>query len=107
MVNKQEFDLKRSPVPSTSALQASIISATEGMPQYIQSATQPATPANRWRRTFRLAFPLAACGIVALLLVVGPSNWTSRELSSTLVVSENLNWQEIMLLEDQWLLADL
>ena len=113
MVNKEETDLTRLPVPNTTALQASIISSVEGMPQHRQFSTQDVNPSNRWSRSFRFALPLALCSIVVFAAVVSPSRWiggesgSDSELNQPLLSDENLDWQQIMRIEDEWLLADL
>ncbi|MFT6033098.1 MAG: hypothetical protein ACI854_001631 [Arenicella sp.] len=113
MVNKEEAELPRLPVPNTTALQASIISSVEGMPQHRQFLTQDAKPSNRWSRSFRFALPLALCGIVFFAAVISPSHWIGggtgsvSELSQPLLSDESLDWQQIMRTEDEWLLADL
>lgn len=109
MSNTEKNDMARASVPSTARLQASIIAQTEGLPQSVDFIHGAVKPERRWSRFFQLGVPVAACCIVALVMLVNPGSWThlNSELNRSLLVSDELDWQEIMLLEDEWLLADL
>jgi hypothetical protein len=103
MPKNEEFELARLPVPSTSQLQAAIIADAKSLPQYVDLATRLAKPEKRRHWFSWLALPLISCLVIVAVILINPDS----DLNNSLVVSEELDWQEIMLLEDEWLLADL
>lgn len=109
MPNNNEFDASRLPVPCTNNLQARIIADTENMPQYVDVFKKAYDNKNQWRWFPALAFPLAACFLIAVIVSLNLDNAmnSGSDLGNPLVVNEDSNWQEIMLREDEWLLADL
>jgi hypothetical protein len=109
MSDDESIYMVRPVVPNTSSLKASIIEAAEDLPQHIEFSRSPVQPQKRWRPSFMVGLPIAACGIIALVIftnssVISPNN---IETDAALVISDDLDWQEMMLLEDEWLLADL
>lgn len=109
MFNNEEFDMTRSSVPNSAALQASIIAMAESAPQHHDLSSNSANVVKRRVWGYRAVLPLTAFCIAALVIVVSPNKLTSPLPSheSSFVLNEALDWQEIMLLEDEWLLAEL
>jgi hypothetical protein len=109
MSTDKEFNMRRLPVPNTRVLQSSIITETEGMPQHIEFTKRSTSPSRGWLQNLRVALPMAAFCIIALVMVISSDTWIDAEpeLNNVLVNNDNLDWQEIMLLEDEWLLAEL
>jgi hypothetical protein len=109
MSNNEEFDLTRAPVPNSDILQAAIIAKAESMPQYIEFAVGSPAPQKGWRRNMRMALPFAGLCVFALVVSIGPGQWlaTEPDASISLATSESLDWQEIMLLQDEWLFSEL
>ncbi len=107
MFNNDELDHSRAPVPDTNKLQASIIAAAECVPQQVAGRTSPPPRARRrWLHRFSFAAPITACCVIALL-IAGSGIEFAEDKNVSFTQSEEQDWQQIMLLEDEWLLADL
>lgn len=110
MSNSNEtFDMTRSAVPNTRYLQASIIAESESLSQTIELTHSSTKQGLKLRRFFQLGLPFAMCCMVIFVVVMNLSGLSGLKVDSNnaLLVSEELDWQEVMLLEDEWLLADL
>ena len=105
MSEYDDLNLPRRALPDSRALQASIIAKTETMPQYIEAQQSTAHDVNNWRRHFKILAPVTMCGLIALALLIEPNENNQQALNP--VASEQLDWREIMLAEDAWLLAEL
>lgn len=101
-----EADYQRKAVIGTLSLQASIIEAAKETPQIINTVELQAGKKHFWLRP---AFALMA--FASLLLVVGVSlfdlSFSSNNLSLDTYSESDLEWQELMLIDDELLFAQL
>jgi len=101
-------------VPDSKALQARILDVTRDMPQ--QASQEDALPANVsvMPRLIKRVMPLAVAASVALFAVLafpglfntGSDSMTDQEFAAQMSIDE-IEFQEAMLLHDEWLFAQL
>lgn len=105
MSEHKELNTPRTPVPDTARLQASILNKTASMPQHLELTSKPEYVGWGWRRFLKVLAPVAVCALIAFVVIIKPNVTIDKQIALT--ASEELEWQEIMLSEDEWLLADL
>jgi len=107
--------IERSPLPDTKHLQASIIEQAEVLPQYSQNEAAVNSPRelmSLWHVLTRRVAPITLCLCFVIAMGVTMNNWSQRhveivENTEASLQHEEFDWQEIMLIEDEWLLAEL
>lgn len=97
---------KRAPIPNTDALKSSIIQNAKGLPQQAPSF---GSRSSKFLAKYRLAFGSAVAFCVLFLAVINLSEfYVGDQIEPLITLSEaDLDWQELMLVDDELLFASL
>lgn len=112
MSNNQTNEMSRLHVPETRRLQAHIIAEAANVTQITEPSFEPTKKLIRPKkcvcRFFQTSVVFSAFLVTTVTLIV-QWGWVSVDpnLSTMPVANDDLDWHEIMMLEDEWLLVTL
>ncbi len=110
----QEISLSKSEVPSTDGLQASIIAQAASTPQVLGNTQAGAKRSDSFLGQFKLrkwllpsAFVLASLSLAVVFQPMPVSTPIEPTITSSSLSDAELEWQEFMLSEDEFLFAEV